>query len=51
VDRGRGFDPERTAHGLGLSRSVYARLREVGGRAGVDSAPGEGAQVELRWPA
>lgn len=51
VDRGRGFDPERTAHGLGLSRSVFARLREVGGRAGVDSAPGEGAQVELRWPA
>lgn len=36
--------------GIGLDRSVYARMRGVGGRAFVDSAPGEGVRVELRWP-
>jgi signal transduction histidine kinase len=51
VDRGAGFDPGRPTAGLGLCHSVHARLCEVGGRASVDSAPGEGARVELRWPA
>ncbi|MDF3290565.1 sensor histidine kinase [Streptomyces silvisoli] len=50
VDRGRGFAPDRVTRGLGLRRSVHARLAEVGGRAVVDSRPGEGAVVELRWP-
>ncbi|GAB2714789.1 ATP-binding protein [Kitasatospora kifunensis] len=50
VDRGAGFDPEGVVHGLGLRRSVHARLSEVGGRADVDSSPGEGTCVELRWP-
>ncbi|MBN0046438.1 hypothetical protein JS756_20500 [Streptomyces actuosus] len=52
VDRGGGFDPTRTAAGggLGLRRSVHARLRETGGSAEVDSAPGEGTRVALRWP-
>ncbi|WDT88693.1 hypothetical protein H0E86_21120 [Streptomyces sp. SCSIO-PteL053] len=36
--------------GIGLDRCVYARMRGVGGRALVDSAPGEGVRVELRWP-
>ncbi|MBM7055530.1 hypothetical protein JS521_16995 [Streptomyces sp. RHZ10] len=38
------------AGGIGLDRSVHARMRGVGGRAFVDSAPGEGVRVELRWP-
>ncbi|MCX4745753.1 hypothetical protein OG455_09495 [Kitasatospora sp. NBC_01287] len=50
VDRGSGFDPTCVVPGLGLRGSVHARLREVGGRAAVDSAPGEGVRVELRWP-
>ncbi|MFF9838541.1 sensor histidine kinase [Streptomyces sp. NPDC013740] len=50
VDRGPGFDPERVTPGLGLRRSVHGRMAEVGGRATVDSAPGEGVRVELRWP-
>ncbi len=50
VDRGRGFVPDEVAAGLGLRRSVRDRLAEVGGRAVVDSCPGEGAVVELRWP-
>ncbi|MFD4023899.1 sensor histidine kinase [Streptomyces sp. NPDC058576] len=62
VDRGRGFDTGAAGSkrsdglsrpatgGIGLDRSVYARMRGVGGRAFVDSAPGEGVRVELRWP-
>ncbi|MFF0484797.1 sensor histidine kinase [Streptomyces sp. NPDC004435] len=50
VDRGRGLDPERYAPGFGLRRSVHDRMAEVGGRATVDGAPGEGVRVELRWP-
>jgi signal transduction histidine kinase len=50
VDRGPGFDPERVVPGLGLRSSVRDRLHEVGGQASVDSAPGEGVRVELRWP-
>ncbi|MFI1280125.1 sensor histidine kinase [Streptomyces sp. NPDC020858] len=50
VDRGPGFDPERCEPGLGLRGSVHGRMAEVGGRATVDTAPGEGVRVELRWP-
>ncbi|MFB7467369.1 sensor histidine kinase [Streptomyces sp. NPDC056224] len=50
VDRGPGFDPERCVPGLGLRGSVRGRMAEVGGRATVDTAPGEGVRVELRWP-
>ncbi|MEV6399904.1 ATP-binding protein [Streptomyces sp. NPDC051907] len=51
VDRGVGFDPDGVSGGLGLRESVHARMRGIGGAARVDSAPGEGARVELRWPA
>ncbi|MGZ9929509.1 sensor histidine kinase [Streptomyces sp. NC-S4] len=50
VDRGPGFDPERCEPGFGLRGSVHDRMKEVGGRATVDTAPGEGVRVELRWP-
>ncbi|MBC3840680.1 hypothetical protein GXW82_11625 [Streptacidiphilus sp. 4-A2] len=50
ADQGVGFDPDRTPPGFGLRRSVQARLHEAGGQAAVDSAPGEGTCVELRWP-
>ncbi|MFJ3904888.1 sensor histidine kinase [Streptomyces sp. NPDC090025] len=51
VDRGPGFDPDHHVPGFGLRGSVHARMAEVGGRAVVDTAPGEGVRVELRWPA
>ncbi|MFI1471500.1 sensor histidine kinase [Streptomyces wuyuanensis] len=51
VDRGVGFDPRSVPEGLGLRSSVGARMRESGGAADVDSAPGEGTRIELRWPA
>lgn len=52
VDQGAGFAPGdcHTAGRLGLAQSVHARMREAGGRAEVDSAPGEGTVVELLWP-
>ncbi|MGW3682568.1 sensor histidine kinase [Streptomyces prasinus] len=50
VDRGCGFDPKRYEPGLGLRRSVCKRMTAVGGRAELDTEPGEGVRVELRWP-
>lgn len=51
TDRGKGFDPATPTRGLGLSESIGARIREVGGTVDVDSAPGQGTSIELRWPA
>ncbi|MEV5986164.1 ATP-binding protein [Streptomyces sp. NPDC052051] len=52
VDDGCGFDLGPTAaKGTGLRQSIHTRMREIGGTAEVDSAPGEGTLVELRWPA
>ena len=42
-----GFDPESTDDGVGLARSIRARMREIGGRVEVDSRPGSGAEVRL----
>ncbi|AZM92703.1 MULTISPECIES: sensor histidine kinase [Streptomyces] len=52
ADRGAGFDVRGSGgRGTGLRRSVRGRLAAVGGAAVVDSHPGEGTVVELRWPA
>lgn len=51
TDRGRGFDSTMAAAGLGLRDSIAARMVEVGGSATIDSQPGQGTSVELRWPA
>ncbi|MGE7387872.1 sensor histidine kinase [Streptomyces sp. NPDC004126] len=52
ADRGTGFDVSGPGgRGTGLRRSVRGRLAAVGGAASVDSHPGEGTVVELRWPA
>jgi putative signal transduction histidine kinase len=49
-DNGCGFDPAAAGRGRhGVSGSIVARMQDVGGRATVDSAPGEGACVTLRW--
>jgi two-component system sensor histidine kinase DegS len=53
VDNGRGFSPERvTTHlmgGAGL-KGMQERAALVGGNISIESAPGEGTQVELRVP-
>ena len=51
VDRGAGFDPDTTIAGVGLPTAIAGRMAEAGGVAGVDSAPGHGTWVRLRWPA
>ncbi|MFE6134333.1 sensor histidine kinase, partial [Streptomyces sp. NPDC056437] len=51
VDQGVGFEPDTVVKGLGLRSSVHLRMSEAGGAAVVDSAPGEGTRIELRWPA
>lgn len=49
VDQGKGFDPSTTRQGRGLSDSITGRMADVGGNAVVDSMPGQGTRVELRW--
>jgi signal transduction histidine kinase len=48
-DTGKGFDPDTVpADREGLRSSIRARMARIGGEAVVESAPGEGAEVELR---
>lgn len=54
-DDGPGFADGRLAEAaedgrLGVAKAIVGRLREVGGAARVESAPGEGTAVELRVP-
>ncbi|GAB3439915.1 sensor histidine kinase [Actinophytocola sediminis] len=50
VDHGHGCTPARAAGGIGVERSIVRRITEVGGRAGLDSAPGRGTVVRLTVP-
>lgn len=50
ADTGRGFDPTVATSRLGMAESIVGRLRDVGGEADVDSAPGQGTTITLRWP-
>jgi signal transduction histidine kinase len=49
-DDGTGFDPATTPEGIGLTRSIRARVAEAGGRVEVASAPGDGTEVLLWLP-
>jgi len=51
VDQGKGFDPAVAEHGYGIRHSIIGRMADVGGTATVDSHPGEGTRIDLRWPA
>lgn len=49
-DNGRGFRVNRVPKNrLGISNSMLARMKNVGGSAEVNSVPGRGTQVVLRW--
>ena len=51
-DTGRGFDPASVDPArLGLRRSIIERVADWGGQASVQSQPGQGTVVSLRWPA
>jgi hypothetical protein len=51
VDQGKGFDPATATLGYGIQHSIIERMAEVGGTASIDSHPGQGTRVDLRWPA
>lgn len=49
-DRGRGFDTQSTPfHRYGVREAIIGRMQTVGGLADVDSVPGGGTTVTLRW--
>ena len=49
-DDGRGFDPARsTGTGQGL-RNLRERAEGLGGRAEIDSTPGQGTRVRVTIP-
>jgi phage shock protein PspC (stress-responsive transcriptional regulator)/signal transduction histidine kinase len=50
-DRGRGFDPVvREVDRHGISGSIRGRMERIGGRAVVESTPGDGTEVQLVLP-
>ncbi|MFD1321062.1 sensor histidine kinase [Micromonospora sonneratiae] len=51
ADRGTGFDVGAVRQGIGLRESITARVTESGGTVLIDSEPGQGTTVEMRWPA
>jgi signal transduction histidine kinase len=50
IDHGRDFDAAAAPHGVGLRESIQARLREAGGEAHIESAPGAGTFIEMSVP-
>ena len=49
-DTGRGFDPERVPPSrYGIREAIVGRMHAVGGSAQVESHPGVGTTVTLRW--
>ncbi len=51
ADHGCGFDPAAVRPGLGITRSLRERMASVGGEVDIDSFPGQGTYVEIRWSA
>ncbi len=50
-DRGVGFDPDSlSADRRGVSESIVGRMDRHGGRADIQSAPGEGTEITLTMP-
>ena len=50
VDDGIGFRLDRaTRDRIGIRTSIQARVESVGGQAEIESAPGMGVKVALRW--
>jgi len=49
-DHGRGFDLDRPVGGFGIAESIVGRMRDVGGRATVWSAPDRGTRVIVWGP-
>jgi signal transduction histidine kinase len=50
TDNGRGFDPSATARGGNGLGNMARRTRDIHGTFELNSAPGQGARIELRIP-
>ena len=51
ADDGAGFRTDRVSRNrIGISTSIRARVESVGGKVEIDSGPGKGTQVVMRWP-
>ncbi len=51
-DTGAGFAPDEVpTQRIGVRVSIVERVANAGGSAEVDSQPGEGTIVSIRWPA
>jgi signal transduction histidine kinase len=48
-DNGRGFDPAQNSTGFGL-QSIQERTEAIGGYLALDSAVGQGCQLQIRIP-
>jgi signal transduction histidine kinase len=52
ADDGRGFRPSRVPKNrLGIRTMIFKRVKQIGGTAHINSAPGDGTQVVLEWSA
>jgi two-component sensor histidine kinase len=51
ADKGTGFDPSMARGGFGMRESIERRMRDAGGTAHVESAPGAGTRIILSRPA
>jgi two-component sensor histidine kinase len=51
ADKGVGFDQSATRGGFGMRESIEQRMRDAGGAARVESAPGAGTRITLSRPA
>ncbi|MFD9302563.1 sensor histidine kinase [Streptomyces sp. NPDC060048] len=49
VDHGVGFDADTVVPGFGTRRSIIEPVAAIGGKAIIDSMPGEGTIVEMSW--
>lgn len=47
ADKGAGFDPSAGREGFGMRESIERRMRDAGGAARADSAPGAGTRITL----
>jgi signal transduction histidine kinase len=50
ADEGVGFDQSVARGGFGMRESIEWRMRDAGGAARVESAPGAGTRITLSWP-
>lgn len=48
-DRGKGFDPAVSSTGRGMDHGLRARVEGVGGVVAINTEPGAGTEVEIRW--